>query len=866
MTLPYLDALTATPQKLRLEQISQQLPQQRFWWVIGPTDKSEENWLFYDTQTRLLWDGQPNNIDVYKLEDAQNKLKSFTRTGLTDWRLPNHQQLWDLGGNTYMPLKSGSYRRIKDKDFWICANGALDMDNNTVYESASGRILCCHQIAKEKSALEFLTFCLTNQWRLRACADSNLWLDPLWQDPLSTLYADIDNRRANLPVLSDTQFTDPAKGLWEFWGADAETIHGARTRNPADDIKDWNVAIDFGTSSTVVAFTENGQSKLLRIGVNDFWQQQQPQDYENPTALEFVNFAAFLQSWQTEAYQPLVIWGDVRCSHEALNNLRHNETDSAVVASVLNKIKQWALREASDTSTRITDRHGLEHELTALTLLQPVKGEALTVNGDYPFDPVELYAWYLGLTINWRGRGIFLRYYMTFPVAYPAEVKQKILASFRRGLQRSLPVTLVGQPVLNQFKVEERASEPVAYAVAALPELAIEPTVDGVPYAVFDFGGGTADFDFGIYRLANEEEQELGIEKVLEQFGSSGDKFLGGENLLENIAYRVFLHNIDLCRTHKIAFTRPLDADDFPGSEMFLEKTQAALTNSLMLISRLRPFWETGVYTNSSGIEKIQLINRDSQKVSCELVIPEADLSDYLEERIQQGIYNFYVALKQAFSNDIPDHIHILLAGNASRSKIVQALFGLKTENDLDTYLELYNDLLIAMENLFGNQQPVFQAHPPLPADSDDVYRPTGKTGVALGLLKLCPGSPVEIINRSVEQSFGEAPFAFYVGRIKAQKFQPILKQGGDYQQWQEIGPYREGVFNLVYTQSPWSITGEMSDGEAGLIYKRLDLQGGNNRLFARIIAPDRIQIGTAADITATLTDSLDNLQELTLG
>lgn len=864
MATPTLDKLNAKYREQQLHNLSKQLATKLFWWVVSTVDTSK-NLMLYDSQTSLLWDAEPKTDNKYSPTDGKQQASAFSLANLKNWRLPNQSELWNIGGKSGFPLHEGEHRRILGTYAWLCSTGYVDMDNNNTNASSSGCIFCCNEIVAQKTTKQFLELCLAKQWNLISCTDAQAqpFLQNLYATPrLSALYSEIDSFRARLPTLEEAQFTDPAKGLWEFWGMDADTLAEAdkklRARNPALDIRDWNVAIDFGTSSTVVAYSENGQSKLLRIGVKDFWAAQQPQDYENPTILEFVDFPAFIEAWKAEAYQPMVLWGDVRCSHEALQRLRDGETNPKVVASILSKIKQWALREGKDTRTRITDQsHDIEHELTPLTLLQPVKGEALTVNNEYPFDPVELYAWYLGLTINWRGRGIFLRYYMTFPVAYPADVKQKILASFRRGLQRSLPITLVNQPEFQLFKVEERASEPAAYAAAALPELDIQPTTEGVAYAVFDFGGGTADFDFGYYRLPTAEEEDVGTETVMEHFGSSGDRFLGGENLLENMAYRVFLHNIDVCRKKKIAFTRPLDADDFPGSEMFLEKTQAALTNSLMLISRLRPLWETGKSTNTTGIEKIQLMNRDGQKETCELVIPEQELLEYLEERIEEGVVNFFIAMKKAFADKVPSEIHILLAGNASRSEIVEALFNLG---------EPSNGIVDIIENLFGTNNSVFTVYPPLPMDTENVYKPTGKTGVALGLLRLCPGSPVEVINRTVENSGGEAPFAFYIGRIRAQRFQPALKQGAAYNQWHEIGPYREGVFNLVYTQSPKANTGEMRDGEAGLIYKRLDLLGGNSKLFARIIAPDEIQLCTATGIEAVNSGSLENVSKLKLG
>ena len=147
---------------------------------------------------------------------------------------------------------------------------------------------------------------------------------------------------------------------------------------------------------------------------------------------------------------------------------------------------------------------------------------------------------------------------MTFPVAYPKEVKEKILSSFRRGLLRSLPEALSNNSeAMEQFEVIERASEPAAYVAAAMPAHKIEPTEEGVAYAVFDFGGGTTDFDFGYYRWATEQEEAAGIETVFEHFEAAGDKFLGGENLLENLAYRVFRDNLNICREKQISFTRP---------------------------------------------------------------------------------------------------------------------------------------------------------------------------------------------------------------------------------------------------------------------------------------------------------------------
>ena len=522
---------------------------------------------------------------------------------------------------------------------------------------------------------------------------------------LLTHFMEMDYRSVRLPKLEAAAFTDVNKGIWEFWGLDAAMLKqaGMIARNPELDVKKFNVAIDFGTSSTVVALDNNGKSELLRVGVKDYYEAAKPSHYENPTVLEFKDYTDFLSAWQSKAYRPEVRWDSVRASHEAQNNFRDNQGDANVVASILPKMKQWALRQNQDTRLKIIDTQGVEFELAPLKPTNPVKGQLLSVSNQDAFDPIELYAWFLGMNINWRARGLFVKYYMTFPVDYPKEVKESILASFRRGLHRSMPEPFARSNKFQQeFSLKELATEPAAYAASALDMFDIKPTAKGVAYSVFDFGGGTTDFDYGYYRTAtSEEEDNDGTERVLEHIGKQGDKFLGGENLLENLAFITFNDNIAVCRSNKIAFTRPLDASSTPDSELLNDKTKAAQTNSILLMAKLRSFWESGDYKAATGgIESIELLNRDGNKVRCELKIDAKQLDAFLTERIEKGIVSFFLGIKEAFGQNLPSSIHILLAGNSSRSKWVKDYFA------GDKYQAM-------LTQVFGKTPPEFIIHAP---------------------------------------------------------------------------------------------------------------------------------------------------------
>ena len=69
-----------------------------------------------------------------------------------------------------------------------------------------------------------------------------------------------------------------------------------------------------------------------------------------------------------------------------------------------------------------------------------------------------------------------------------------------------------------------------AYAVCALKEYGAFPD-DGEEfhYGIFDFGGGTTDFDFGVCRTSDKRK----FDYTIENYGAGGDIYLGGENLLE---------------------------------------------------------------------------------------------------------------------------------------------------------------------------------------------------------------------------------------------------------------------------------------------------------------------------------------------
>jgi len=696
---------------------------------------------------------------------------------------------------------------------------------------------------------------------------------------IAQVWHSIDYITTRLPKIDTLRFTDVDQGMWEFFVPKAlqskyskvQSNQFFRDRNPVLDIQEANVAIDFGTSSTVVAIRKNGKDELLRIGMQekDFAKDAiTDQQYENPTVLEFIDLQNFLKEWHSESYRPLVDWDNIHCSHEARAALRNNNSNTKVVSSIFARLKQWALRNEQTAKVRLRDQQEYEYQLQPLTEYNPVKGQTIQIGKDYPqLDPIEVYAWFLGMTINWRERGIFLNYYLTFPVKYSNEVKARILAAFRRGLQRSLPESLIYDERFNEFSVEELASEPAAFAAAALEPLEIEPGNSGVSYAVFDFGGGTTDFDYGFYRNPNDEEHDEGWDHVIEHFGSSGDQFLGGENLLENLAYLVFQANSSECNKKKIAFTKPLDAEVFAGSELLIAQTQAAYTNTTLMMSKLRPLWEAGkIDLDSKGTETFKLINKDGQTVDCEIVIKQDELINFLENRIRQGLKDFFIAMNVAFKQQhqkLPELIHILLAGNSSRSRIVLGLLGrLDDEKSKALHQLLLADLAEIFEEL-----PDLEIHLPLDADPKNAYAPTAKTGVALGLLRLCPGETLKVVNHAAEDNT-DSPFQYFIGAFRRDTLKVAIHRGQTYQEWTELGKPLNGVLVMGYTtSSSAALENQVKRGDKGVFEQNLRLSGNlqGHKVFAKVLSPNEIEICTAQSLESVHQQETSNNRTIQL-
>ncbi|MCQ2678942.1 hypothetical protein JT068_00260 [Helicobacter pylori] len=510
-------------------------------------------------------------------------------------------------------------------------------------------------------------------------------------------------------------------------------------RSSLKDLKKGVVAIDFGTKSTTASYMDkNGAYRLLSIGglVDDTSLAK----FENPTIMEFRYKENFRNAYNALDHRPFTEKNDIEVAHEAQKNAAGVKGND--LYRFFSQLKQWA---GADEKQNFRD---LEEDFSL---------ESFTNCTD--FNPIEIYAYYIGRCINNMENGVFLKYFLSYPIKYEKHQAEKIRESFERGLKKSLPRHVFDdEKTAKTFKVELKASEPCAYVISALKSYGFfrsEKLDKPIYYEVFDFGGGTTDFDFGKW----EKSASPKFLYKMTHFSSGGDKYLGGENLLELLAWEVYVKNFQTLKEKDIVIAKPnYDRIDTQRFGSFMQNSREARLNLQTIASTLRPFLENldadiieaieeNEEFNIEGFEKdfkTMLLDRNGVETECDLKVDCKELLSLLKDKINEGVANFFAGFSKVMAENIDDEcraFHIFLGGNASKSVLVKQAFENAKEKQLKDYKQKTSkdDFTFIIYEPLGTEKSDKQI---LELTGEDVsntpayLKPTCKTGVAFGLLE----------------------------------------------------------------------------------------------------------------------------------
>lgn len=621
-------------------------------------------------------------------------------------------------------------------------------------------------------------------------------------------------------------------------------------RDPRQDIR-YNgvVAIDFGTKSTVVACQrENDKSYLVKVGGGSYKSVDSFTKYENPTVMEFVDINKFRVDYNKNSGRPYTSWEDLLISHTAVSNYIAGSN------AIVDGLKQWCGNK--NEKIIIFDKQNEKVELFPYLEC-----------GENDFDPIEVYAYYIGSYINNMHTGdIFLEYILSFPITYEKEIREKMLCSFERGIKKSLPISVLDdEEIMKQFQVKIGLNEPTAYALCALKEFDLIPqNIDEYRYyGVFDFGGGTTDFSFG--RCFRSTSRRYDYE--VEHFGESGLKYLGGENILRVLSYEIFKENSEKMIEQDIPIFCPEGCEvNFSGWENVVLNSHISRFNMKQICEKIRPFWEEPkTFENEGERIKVSLCKKDGERIEgIELSFDLDHLQEIVKKMIENGIESFFNALSLVFKNDTyandMENLTIFLAGNSSKNVLVQQLFREKLEfytkemngeNDVERF-QLYLPLGYDKETQYS--------------DSDDLFL-NGKTGTAYGLLNSRTGSRVKITGIDEIKNNSEINFKYFVGYPQNGILTVILDYKNRYCKWVEFLDASEQHNFLYYSDKQIAIENILSTEDPSVRKLRfsIDVINESANIYIRIKDVETIEYVVAYKDEIEKGNYLSEIREIKL-
>ena len=642
----------------------------------------------------------------------------------------------------------------------------------------------------------------------------------------------------------------------------------------APNIVNTNVAIDFGTKSTVVTYEDpEHKGEIIPIKVGGYSKEYSIDEYENPSIIEFIDFDSFDSDYRYKKCRPDTKLEDLAVSHNALRDLSENEQ----IESYLTDLKTWC---SKNEEFRFKSRKtGIKRKFSPF--LEISENEE---------NPLEYYAYFLGLNINQISKGnVYTNYKMSFPVTFKKDIRDKIIKSFENGIRKSFPKILLSDENFREKSVDgfikQGLSEPAAYAITALERYYFGERLDDeedcseLYYAVFDFGGGTTDFDFGYYSNLKVPTRRYDYE--LNHFGSIyGDEHLGGEKLLRYLSFELFKANKDKIKENNIKFAKYDGCTDkeLYGLDDVISNDLYANLNILILMEELRWVWEDPEakkhakekenFGKLGKIRKLQFYDKDGDKQEIELIIPQKEdfdkdkddptefFQELLSKKIESGIKKFFESMKEAFrisGKDLSkiDEISIFLAGNSTKS----ILFN----NILSEYIGT-GDKATKNKKMLGNENLNFVLYHPLGTKEsdeqleklkekyspDDEYAgipPTCKTGVAYGLLK----ERIKV-NEALSEEVDNKKFKYYLGLEGKRKFKYLIIEVDseiDYK-WTELCEVYNGetIYPFLYSSEAAAGSGNMPANRAkpGTITISKDQAKDGLKIFIRAVEPEKIE------------------------
>jgi hypothetical protein len=645
---------------------------------------------------------------------------------------------------------------------------------------------------------------------------------------------------ANLDPVKGAALLDPAHGFWaggRYIGAtaiavlrqgrvvglhrrtgkaDKDPLPGdVKRRDPRLDVrKEW-VAVDIGAASTVVALRgERGNAEFVRIGADG--PPKVSADNENPSEVAFEALARTAKAWRDRVILPITRWGDVLVGHAArAMRTQPGPELHARAAATITDLPLLRERVERGEPFRLRGRSDPDTSEMLKKPAPPIIDED-GIGAHDPFDPIELYAYYVGLHVNQRSRGLHLSYAISMPTGWSPERRTSVLVAFRRGLFRSLPAGLCDYHDLAGLQVLDAGPSAIAFAVQAFRSFGIQPRERSVPFCVVDAGASETGLAFGLLRAAKPHEAERGLDRVVEYLDPSALPWLGGERLLHRLAYRVYVASHEAMRARRIPFERPPEEEALANADELFAPSPEARANTVLLKDHLRPLLE---HVHAAQVDDaITLVGLDRSAAVVPLAVDREALGGALDGWLRSGV----AALLEPFAGalgkigrepDPYDGLRLLLGGRLGMNP---------------RFAELLTEALPAGVQVHRFKEP----------DKVNLGAPTVKMAAALGVLSLRFDRIAAALREEKRDTF-----RYRVGRARHGQLADVLDPSVEYDAWREMGACSKQEVEVLFMAAQEEGEVAADDPRIARAVCALGTAALGQRLYLRAIAPARVEL-----------------------
>lgn len=619
-------------------------------------------------------------------------------------------------------------------------------------------------------------------------------------------------------------------------------------------LQNKTVSIDFGTSSSCVAVEGDNGIELLTLSSDEMLNpEEQINIYENPTYVMIYRWGEIYDQWKRENGNfPFLVRGD---REEEFNEggvyfdfgysvkKCMDEVSEDELNAILAEIKM--IPYILYGGRQISVRPFIKTNKQVLKLVSSPEEE----DGEH-FDPVAFYAYILGRAINNVAKNkIYTKFNITYPVKFDRDLREKIRKSFEYGLKRSLPLTLRDVDIVH---VKMQWAEPVAYIGAICTRYLRLANHRSKMFAVFDFGGGTLDYSFGIF--AKDPDYEEGA--VIHILHVDGDSNIGGETLIKRISYWIYTTspNAEKMIEKNIPFEIPL-GEIIPNgfSDKLFNESMEAQSNVRKINEKIsRKIFEGKIDENAS-VEPVQieLMTLKGEKELLECNFDPKTLNARLDKILKDTVDKFYRAMEATFHKHkellrrygidgySAGQVNIFMAGNASKSKNlkqqIEARFKEKLNEDKIWLVDETDEEFMMKIQESGITSGEGETR-------ENKVAITPKTAVAIGQVNLQKYWVEEEYLRSAnETGTPDAPFLWYIGitDMTDGTFKIKIERSSKDGKWVKYCRVNAEVTQIYYSET------REKDGNSGKIHSREIYLGRKDRgkfLYLRIAGPNSVE------------------------